>query len=42
MGLSVYGLRCLLARRFDETEDFARSLIEPVLQIFNAMLVLDL
>ncbi len=38
MRLTVDSLGCLLAWRIDETVDSTRLLIEPVIQVFDAVL----
>ena len=35
------GVRGLLVRRLDETEDLPLTLVEPVLQVLDPVLVLD-
>src|SRR5438067_12633815 len=42
VGLTVNRGRCLLARRVNEAEHLARPLVEPVLQVLDAVPVLNL
>ncbi len=39
---TMYGVDRLFGRRFDEAKDLARTFVEPVAQVFDAVLLLRL